>query len=136
MAKFEFDLGPLQEMLEKLGDIDEAAPRMLKPAGQIVRETLRKRVSRHRITGKMIESIKVKKPRKGKYGGWFLRVVFDGYDDDGVPNDLKANVIEYGSSTQQPDPFHDAVIRESQDEVVRVMQEEYDKWMKEKGLEE
>ena len=35
MAKFEFDLGPVQKMLEELGDIDEVAPRMLRRVGPI-----------------------------------------------------------------------------------------------------
>lgn len=134
MARFEFDLGPLQEMLKKLENIDEVAPRMLKPTGRIVQEALKKRVAKHRITGKMIESIKPEKPEKGKYGGWYLKVVFDGYDDDGIANDLKANVIEHGSSRQQPDPFIAATVRDCEAKVVATMQEEYDKWMKEKGL--
>ena len=53
-----------------------------------------------------------------------------------MPNDLKANVIEYGSSTQQPDPFLSATVRDCEDEVVAVMQEEYDKWLREKGIAE
>lgn len=136
MAKFEFDLGPIQDVIKELGNIDGVAPRMLKATGPIVKNALRKRVSKHRITGKMIESIKPEKPKKGKYGGWYLRVIFDGYDEDGVPNDLKANVIEYGSSTQQPDPFLSATVRDCEDEVVAVMQEEYDKWLREKGIAE
>ena len=36
MAKFEFDLGPIQDVIKELGNIDGVAPRMLKATGPIV----------------------------------------------------------------------------------------------------
>lgn len=35
----------------------------------------------------------------------YTQVVFDGYDHKGVPNALKANVLESGSSTRKKQPF-------------------------------
>lgn len=136
MAKFEFDLGPLQRTLEKLGDIDEVAPRMLRPAGKIAEAAIRKRLGRHRRTGGLEKSVKAGKPKKRKSGGWYLGVGFTGYDGKGHPNAVKAAGLEYGNSHQQPEPFLDAVARDCEEAAVDAMQAEYTVWLQEKELAE
>ncbi len=117
MAKFEFDLGPVQKMLEELGDIDEVAPRMLRRVGPIAKAAIQGRLKKHSRTG-----------------GWYIIVGFRGYDENGHPNDVKAAGLEYGNSHQQPEPFLDAAAKDCEVEVVDAMQAEYNLWLKEKGL--
>lgn len=136
MAKFDFDLGPIQEMLEKLGNIDEVAPRMLKPAGAIAQDAIKKRLAKHRRTGGLERSVKPGKPKKNKSGGWYLSVGFPGYDERGNPNAVKAAGLEYGNSHQQPEPFLDAAARDCEDTAVDRMQAEYSLWLREKELTE
>lgn len=136
MAKFEFDLGPVQKMLEELGDIDEVAPRMLKPAGPIAQDAIKKRLIKHRRTGGLEKSVKPGKPKKNKSGGWYLSVGFPGYDERGNPNAVKAAGLEYGNSHQQPEPFLDAAARDCEDTVVDAMQAAYNLWLREKELAE
>lgn len=136
MARFDFDLGPVQEMLERLDNIDEVAPRMLKSAGPIVVSAIQEKLGRHRRTGGLIKSVKAGKPKERKTGGWYLKVNFSGYDTDGHPNAIKAAGIEYGNSHQQPEPFLDAAARDSEDAAVDAMQAQYNLWLAEKALRE
>lgn len=136
MAKFDFDLGHVQEMLEQLGDIDEVAPRMLKPAGEIAQDAIKRQLARHRRTSGLERSVKPGKPKKNKSGGWYLSVGFLGYDERGNPNAVKAAGLEYGNSHQQPEPFLDAAARDCEDTVVDRMQTEYNLWLREKELTE
>lgn len=134
MARFDFDLGGVQEQLEKLGNIDEVAPRMLKSAGPIVVTTIKEKLAAHRRTGGLIRSVKAGKPKARKGGGYYLSVGFSGYDTDGHPNAVKAAGIEYGNSHQQPQPFLDAAARDCEEAVVDNMQANFNLWLAEKGL--
>lgn len=134
MARFVFDLGPVQDMLGKLGNIDEVAPRMLKSAGPIVAETIKGKLAHHRRTGGLIRSVKPGKPKQNKNGGWYLSVGFSGYDADGHPNAVKAAGIEYGNRHQQPEPFLDAAARDCEDVAVDAMRAQYNLWLAEKEL--
>ena len=42
---------------------------------------------------------------QNKDGFIYTKVVFDGYDQKGTPNSIKARVLESGSSTRQKKPF-------------------------------
>ncbi|MCI9195056.1 MAG: hypothetical protein HFF14_05740 [Angelakisella sp.] len=134
MAKFEFDLGPVQKMLEELGDIDEVAPRMLRRVGPIAKAAIQGRLKKHSRTGGLVKSVRPGKPKTGKTGGWYMIVGFRGYDKNGHPNDVKAAGLEYGNSHQQPEPFLDAAAKDCEAEVVDAMQAEYNLWLKEKGM--
>lgn len=136
MARFDFDLGSVQKELEKLGNIDEVAPRMLKSAGPIVAETIKEKLASHRRTGGLIRSVKAGKPKEGKNGGWYLKVGFSGKDDDGHQNAAKAAGLEYGNSHQQPEPFLDAAARDCEEAVVDNMQANFNLWLAEKALRE
>ena len=135
MAKFEFDLGPVQQMLKELGNIDEVAPRMLIAAAPIVQKTIQERLKKHSRTGGLVKSVKPKKPKKDKdSAGWSLIVGFSGKDQNGHPNAVKAAGLEYGNSHQQPEPFLDAAARDCEDAVVDAMQAAYNLWLREKEL--
>lgn len=136
MAKFEFDLGPVQDVLKELGNIDEVAPRMLQRVGPIAKGAIQERLKKHSRTGALVKSVKPGRPKKGKTGGWYMIVGFRGYDADGQPNDVKAAGLEYGNSHKQPEPFLDAAARDCEAEAVDAMQAEYNLWLAEKGLTE
>lgn len=54
------------------------------------------------------------------------RVGFDGYDSRGVPNQLKANVLEYGSSKQRARPFVNPAVRKTRRAARKKMSEVFD----------
>ena len=94
-----------------------------------VEEAMRAAVEEHRDTGAMIESVGVLK--KGGIvstaDGAEGKVGFNGYDAKGVANDLKANVIEYGTSRRKAKPFLSKVKRAAQKDVEAAMQSVLDK---------
>lgn len=119
----------LMRQLREMENIDKVAPKMLNAAKKVVKPVLKKNISRHRRTGDLEKSIKGDKNRKNQYG-WYTKLFFDGYDRNGVPNNLKANVIENGRSNGNrgnipAQPFLQKTVNESNDDVVDAMQEVY-----------
>ena len=55
-------------------------------------------------TGDLIKSMALAY-MQNKDGFVYTKVVFDGYDEKGTPNSLKARVLESGSSTRQKKQF-------------------------------
>jgi HK97 gp10 family phage protein len=79
-------------------------------------------------TGEMLESFGVTPIGKDKDGNWNAHVGFDGYSGKasksypkGTPNQLKARVLESGSSRQRKRPFVRPAIRSTKAEVIRKM---------------
>lgn len=89
MADFKFEISPEWERaLQKLdGLYDEVAPKMLEKADAIVAAALK--------STKFGKYVKVKKPKKNKYG-WFSQVQFRGKTSSGEPAAKAATVYEYG----------------------------------------
>ena len=56
-------------------------------------------------TGELVTSFGVTPIEKDADGNWNAKMGFDGYGTDGVANQLKARVLESGSSKQQKTPF-------------------------------
>ena len=67
-------------------------------------------------------------------GNWNAKVGFDGYDRDGVANQLKARVIESGTSTKKKRPFVSPAIRKTKKQVVKKMEEVIDNEIKKINL--
>ena len=117
----------LMRQLRKMENIDKVAPKMLNAAKKIVKPALKKNVARHHRTGDLERSIKGTKNRKNQYG-WYTKLIFDGFDRNGVANDTKATVIEYGRAKGKrgsvaADPFIQRTINETNDDAVDAMQE-------------
>lgn len=72
-------------------------------------------------SGEMLESFGVTPIDKDKYGNWNAHIGFDGYDEKSVPNQLKARVLESGSSKQRKRPFVRPAVNSTKAEVVRKM---------------
>ena len=56
-------------------------------------------------TGDLAASFGIASIKRDSSGGWNTKIGFDGYDSKGVPNQLKARVMESGSSTIKKRPF-------------------------------
>lgn len=78
-------------------------------------------------TGDLIESFGVTPIERDSDGNWNAKVGFDGYDRNGVPNQLKARVIESGKSGQQKKPFVRPAVNKTRKKVVAKMKEVIDK---------
>ncbi len=55
------------------------------------------------------------------------KVGFDGYDEKGVPNQLKARVMESGSSRIRKRPFIRPAIKRSQNRAIEAMKDQFKK---------
>lgn len=69
---------------------------------------------------------------ENKDGYVYTQVVFDGYDRKGVPNALKANVLESGSSTRQKHPFIRQAVNRVKLAAEAIIANEFDKICNEK----
>lgn len=79
-------------------------------------------------SGDLLNSLGITPIRRDSEGDWSAKVGFDGYDKKGVPNQLKARVMESGSSKQQKKPFIrpavNQVKQKATDEMERIIIEE------------
>lgn len=84
-------------------------------------------------TGQLVASMGTT-PIKNTNGEWNAKVGFDGYNTDGVANQLIARVLESGTSTRKKKPFIRKTLNQTRSEVEAVMakiiDEEFDKIMK------
>lgn len=133
MARMTFKAGDEYALkLSRLGKAtDEVAKKAIyKGAGVVtdaVRKNLRRVLSESKYsTGDLEESLGITPIDQDKDGNYNAKVGFDGYDQKGVPNQLKARVIESGSSKVQKRPFVRPALKESKKEAVRAMEKAVD----------
>lgn len=74
-------------------------------------------------TGDLVESFGVTPVKRDSDGNWNAKVGFDGYDRHGVANQLKARVLESGTSTKKKKPFVRPAVNKTKRQVVRKMEE-------------
>lgn len=72
-------------------------------------------------TGELVASFGVTPIERDKDGNWNAKIGFDGYDRDGVPNQLKARVLESGSSRQPKRPFVRPAVNATKKQAVEAM---------------
>ena len=72
-------------------------------------------------TGELVASFGVTPIEKDASGNWNAKIGFDGYGSDGVANQLKARVLESGSSKQQKRPFVRPAVNATKKQVVEKM---------------
>lgn len=72
-------------------------------------------------TGELVASFGVTPIEKDSNGNWNAKIGFDGYDSNGVPNQLKARALESGTSTQKKRPFVRPAVNKTKKQVVRKM---------------
>lgn len=76
-------------------------------------------------TGDLADSLYLAK-MENDAGYIYTQVGFAGYDSNGIPNALKANVLESGSSKQSPTPFIRPAIKAKHKTAEAVMEAELD----------
>jgi HK97 gp10 family phage protein len=77
-------------------------------------------------TGDLIASFGITPIARDKDGNWNTKIGFDGYDRKGVPNQLKARVLESGSSRQQKKPFVRPAVNATKKKAIDVMKKVID----------
>lgn len=106
MAGFTIELRGIEEYRKKilaLGvNLDGICRYAIYPAADIVIDAIKANTPVN--TGDLRKSAKLYKFQH-KEGFVYTGVFFDGYDERGVPNPIKARVLESGSSTRKKHPF-------------------------------
>lgn len=72
-------------------------------------------------TGDMLGSFGITPIERDKDGNWNAKIGFDGYDRKGIPNQLKARVLESGSSRQQKRPFVRPAVNATKKQAIEAM---------------
>lgn len=120
-----------RKMLSDLGELTESvAFEAVQDAAGIVADEVRGNLERNlagsiHSTGDLESSLGITPVDVDKNGKINARVGFHGYDSKGVPNQLKARVMESGSSKQQAKPFFrpavDSVRKQVRDEMEKII---------------
>lgn len=87
---------------------EDIAKKAIYEGAKIVADQIRKNlegVLSEEATGELVASFGVTPIDRDSDGNWNAKVGFDGYDSQGVPNQMKARVLESGSSKQKKRPF-------------------------------
>lgn len=128
MAKLDYDIpDDFIKQLGNLADIDRYAPIMIDGAIPILEQQVKIELSRHKVTGDLLKSIKVVKNKKSKSGGYAASVEPSGTDKKGVRNVEKMIYLEYGTSRQPAQPTLTKAINDSEQGVLAKMQEVFDR---------
>lgn len=72
-------------------------------------------------TGALAASLGITPITEDRNGFWNAKIGFDGYDERGVPNQLKARVLESGSSRVKKRPFVAPALRASRKTALEAM---------------
>ena len=141
MGKFDFEIDQdfVKKLLE-LSDPDEYVPQILDSAIPILEESVKSELSKHKRTSQLINSVKKTKASKSPNGGYFVCVRPTGksesyIDGKGILRKYKVPVrnmeilahLEYGTSKQKPTPILTKAYKDSYNEVMAKMQEEFGK---------
>lgn len=141
MSKFDFEIDQdfVKKLLE-LSDPDEYVPQILDSAIPILEESVKSELSKHKRTSQLINSVKKTKASKSPNGGYFVCVGPTGKSDSyidgkGILRKYKVPVrnmeilahLEYGTSKQKPTPILTKAYKDSYNEVMAKMQEEFGK---------
>ncbi|MDY0235063.1 MAG: HK97 gp10 family phage protein [Gudongella sp.] len=138
MAKFAFKATDDYAIrLSKMAaESEEVAKKAIFAAAEIVADQIKSNlqgVLSDEATGELVDSFGVTPITRDNLGNWNVKIGFDDYDSNGVANQLKARVIESGSSTKKKKPFVrpavNATKKKAQAEMDRIIDEEYKKLM-------
>lgn len=138
MARMTFKAGDDYALkLSKLAtNSDEIAKKAIYAAAEIVADKIKSNlegVLSEEATGELVDSFGIAKIDVDSDSNWNAKIGFDGYDNAGVPNQLKARVLESGSSRQRKRPFVKPAInstkKAAQAAMAKVINEEIEKTM-------
>lgn len=139
MARFSFKTGEDYALrLSRLAtQSEEIAKKAIYAGVEIVADEIKsnlKGVLSREATGELVASFGVTPIKRDDAGNWNAKVGFDGYDSKGVANQLKARVIESGTSTKKKRPFVAPAVRKTKKQVVKKMEEVIDNEIKKLNL--
>lgn len=111
--------------LSKLGDkADEVTKKAVYAGAKVIADEIHKNLTETlsgESTGDLESSFGITPISQDKKGNWNCKIGFDGYDKAGVPNQLKARVLESGSSRQKKRPFVRPAVRAKKNEALKEM---------------
>lgn len=131
MADFEFKgIDDFIEELKQLENLEEIAPKMIDEATPIVKKNMKKYIheaaNRGYATGTLENAVNATKAKVNNYG-YFAAVLVRGKDEKGVRNAEKLAYLEYGTGKQTAHPIMEKVVNDSEDDVIKKMQEVFDR---------
>lgn len=131
MAGFTIDgIDDSIRQLEKAGDLESIAPKMIDEATPVLEEALKAEVqqaaSKGYATGELASSIKKSKAKRNEYG-YFGAVRPTGKDEKGVRNMEKLAYLHYGTTKQEADPVVTKAVARAEPKVYEKMQEAYNR---------
>lgn len=129
MGSFDFSIpDDFIRQLEQAANVEELSKKMLNEAAPIVVEEMKKECEKHTRTRQMKDSVKqTVKAGASKQGGYITVVRPHGKDDKGIRNMDKLAYNEFGTSKQPADPLMKRVLIHSENQVIRKMQEVYNR---------
>lgn len=131
MAKIEMQ--GLDDYMKRLNDlgvsVEGSIKRAVYPAAGMVIEAIKANTPVD--TGGLRDSAALR-TFKNDNGYVYTQVTFDGYDERGHPNPVKARVIESGSSTRQKHPFIRPAVNRVKAQAEAMMAAEFEKICEEK----
>lgn len=138
MSRFTFKAGEEYEIaLSKLAtDSERIAKKAIGEAACIVADKIRENlegVLSDEATGQLLKSFGISKIEEYK-GSWDCSIGFDGYDNKGVANQLKARALESGTSTRKPHPFVRPAIKATKEPAKRCMEQVIEEEIKKGGF--
>ena len=124
--RFTFKAGEEYEIaLSKLAtDSERVAKKAVGEAACIVADKIRENlegVLSNEATGQLLDSFGISKIKENE-GSWDCSVGFDGYDNKGVANQLKARALESGTSTRKAHPFVRPAIKATKEPARKCME--------------
>ena len=133
MGRFDFKIPPdFIKQLGRLADVERVAPMMIDEAMPILENNVKGEIA-SKVAGSkyskgdMLRSVKKTKAGKAKGGGYFATVRPTGKDRKGVRNMEKMAYAEFGTSKQASTPMLTKAIKDSEDEVLKKMQEVFER---------
>lgn len=131
MAKFEVQ--GLDEYIAKLknlgASVEGSCKRAVYPAAGMVIEAIKANTPAD--TGGLRNSAALK-TFQNENGFIYTEVTFEGYDERGHPNPVKARVLESGSSTRQKHPFIRPAVNRVKAQATAMIASEFEKICEEK----
>lgn len=124
MARFNvkgFD--ELLEELERIGKLDDVAPKMLEAGVKPLQEKVIEESSKHKDTGAMMESIKPTAPSRQSDGSHYICTRPTGKDKKGVRNMAKMCYLEFGVKGRPATPIITAAVVRAEAETIQAMQD-------------
>ena len=136
MARMTFKAG--DEFALKLSrlsaDSDQIAKQAIYAGAKVVADEIKNSlegVLSLEFTGDLVDSFGITPIMQDRDGNWNAKLGFDGYDRNGVPNQLKARALESGTSKQPKRPFVRPAVnrtrKKAQAEMARTIDEEINK---------